>query len=392
MKILLVSESYWPNADGGALFERRLALGLVNKGLEMAVIAPSKNWSRYKEKDGPYYIYRERAITFWANTKYKVSFSPFLRVRKIILLEKPDLIHIHNTYWLGISALIWGRIYKIPVVATNHFMPENALLNLRRLKPFYKPLSSLIWFGLVWVHNRCKFVTSPTPTAIQLLKDHGLNAPAKAISNGIDTSVFKPGLDTKKIIAKLGIKEHISVMLYVGRVDGEKRLDLIVSAMPIILEKNKVQLVIAGFGKSMHELKLQAANLGVSDNIIFTGYLDESDKPYLYNAATLFVISSPAELQSIVTLEAMSSGLPIVSVDVAALKELCHDNENGFLFKEDDYQELALKALKIIDSPELAKEFGDESMSIIKKNHGTDVTFNEYKAVYKEVLKMSNQQ
>jgi glycosyltransferase involved in cell wall biosynthesis len=386
MKLLLVTESYWPNADGGALFERRLALGLAGRGDDVAVIAPSTGWKRYIEQDGPYHIYRERAATFWFNTKYKVSLWPFWQVGKIMRKERPEVVHIHNTYWLGLSALYWARHYRLPVVATNHFMPENALLNLRGIKPLYAPLSRLIWAGLVWFHNRCDFVTSPTPTAVQLLRDHGLKAPAEAISNGIDMAVFRDGLDPKAVVAKLGLATDRPIVLYVGRVDGEKRLDLIISALPLILKQQKAQLVIAGFGKAMAALKEQTAKLGLKDDVIFTGYLDEDDKPFLYNAARVFVISSPAELQSIVTLEAMASGLPVVAVDVAALKELCHDDQNGYLFPENDYTVLAAKVNEILASPSQQKDFSEESKKIIQAGHSTEITFDRYQAVYRRAI------
>ena len=387
MKLLLVTESYWPNADGGALFERRLALGMAGRGDHVAVIAPSTGWKRYIEQDGPYRIYRERAATFWFNTKYKTTLWPFWQVRKIIRRERPDVIHIHNAYWLGLSALFWGRLDHIPVVATNHFMPENALLNLRGVKLFYHPLSRLIWLGIVWLHNRCDYVTSPTPTSVQLLRAHGLKAPAEAISNGIDMAIFRDGLNPKAVIKKLGLATDRPIVLYVGRVDGEKRLDLIISALPLILKQQKVQLVIAGFGKAMPALKEQTAQLNLKNDVIFTGYLDETDKPYLYNAAQVFVISSPAELQSIVTLEAMASGLPVVSVDVAALKELCHDGQNGYLFPENDYAALAARANEILASPSKEKDFGAESKKIIQAHHSTEVTFDRYQAVYERVMK-----
>jgi glycosyltransferase involved in cell wall biosynthesis len=387
MKLLLVTESYWPNADGGALFERRLALGLVDDGLHVAVIAPSTGWKRYIEYDGTYNIYRERAATFWFNTKYKTTLWPFWQVRKIIRKEHPDVIHIHNAYWLGLSALFWGKVYRIPVVATNHFMPENALLNVKVFNFLYRPLAWLIWIGIVWLHNRCDFVTSPTPTAVRLLHEHGLNAPAKAISNGIDTAVFHPGIDPKKVIAKLGLVTDRPIVLYVGRVDGEKRLDIIISGLPLILKQQKVQLVIAGFGKAMESLKDQVKRLGVENEVVFTGYLDEADKPALYNAASVFVISSPAELQSIVTLEAMSSGLPIVSVDVAALKELCHDGANGYLFPENNYTKMAARVNEILASYKLKTDFSEESTKIVQKLHSTQVTFEQYEAVYRSVMK-----
>lgn len=383
MKILLVTESYWPNADGGAQFERRLAFGLIGRGNHVAVWAPGTQFKCYLEQDGQCRIYRERAATFWVNPKYKVSFMPFWHARQVIQHERPDVIHIHNAFWMGLSALFWAKRYKIPVVATNHFMPENALLNLKGIDLLHQPLHQLIWSFLVWFHNRTDYVTSPTPTAVKLLTDNGLRAPSEAISNGIDTSVFRPGLDPKAVQSKYGILTDRPVILYVGRLDGEKRLDLIISALPLIKKQQKVQLVFCGFGKAMDALKLQAKRLGVEDDIVFTGYIEEEEKPHIYNAAQVFVISSPAELQSIVTLEAMSSGLPVVAVDVAALKELCHDGENGFLFPRDDVPALADRIIRIIKDKALAKRFSAESKRIVHDYHATDVTFERYEQAYK---------
>ena len=387
MKVLLVSESYWPNADGGALFERRLVLGLIGRTNDVSVWAPGPRFKSYDEQDGPYVIHREKGVVFLANRKYKVSFFPFFKARQVLRAEKPDIIHIHNTYWMGLFMMFWGKVYGVPVLATNHFMPENALLNLKGTDILYKPLERLIWSFLVWFHNRADFVTSPTPTAVKLLVDHGLKAPHEPISNGIDTAVFKPGLDAAAVIAKYGIATDRPVLIYVGRLDGEKRLDLIVSALPLIISQQSVQLVMVGFGKAMANLRSQAAKLGVADDIVFTGYIEEAEKPIIYNAATVFVISSPAELQSIVTLEAMATGLPIISVDIAALSELCHDGENGYLFPADDFAALADRVSKLLPDKERLSLFGAESIKIVQDHHSTDVMFENYETAYKRAIK-----
>ncbi len=384
MKLLLVTESYWPNADGGALFERRLAHGMAERGHEVVIWAPGTGYRSYIENDAPTVIERERSTVLWANPKYRVSYWPFFRARKLIKQHQPDVLHIHNAGLMGLAALHWARKYHIPVVATNHFMPENALLNLPWLNN--RLMHRLIWKYLVWFHNRCNFVTSPTPTAVKLLLDHGLKAPHQAITNGIDMDVFKPGLNTKAITAKYRIPTDVPNLLYLGRVDGEKRLDLIVAALPEILKQQPVHLTIAGFGKAMNDLRSQAHKLKVDHAITFTGYLNEDDKPYLYNAADVFVISSPAELQSIVTLEAMSSGLPVVSVDVAALKELCHDGQNGYLFQENDWHDLAQKVNKLLSKKTLPAQFGKESIRIIQESHSTEITFRDYEKAYNRVL------
>lgn len=384
MKILLITESYWPNADGGALFERRLAHGLASLGHQITIWTPGIKARSYIETDEPTTILREKSWVFLVNPKYRVSYWPWISGLRHITRLKPDVIHIHNPYLMGLTGLLWARLKNIPVVATNHFMPENALLNLRGTGWLYKPLHSLIWKYIVWFHNRCDYVTSPTPTATSLLSLHGLKKPLEAISNGIDTVQFqpRPRAQVNKYVPNTGLP----LILYLGRVDGEKRLDLIVKALPLILKQVDSHLVIAGFGVAQKSLEALAERLNVASSVTFTGFIEEKDKPALYSASSVFVISSPAELQSIVTLEAMATGLPIVSVDVAALKELCHDGKNGYLFKENDFHQLAENVVKILSNPTLAKAFGAESRQIVVENHSTEVTFKKYEAAYMKAL------
>ena len=390
MKVLLVTESYWPNADGGALFERRLVLGLAERGHKISVWAPAPRYSSYDEVDEPYTIHRQRAVTFVFNRKYKVSLMPFWDARRIILRDDPELIHIHNTYFLGLSALFWAKRYGIPVIATNHFMPENAILNLKGAHWLFKPLEWMIWKFLVWFHNRADYVTSPTPTAVRLLVENGLTKPAIAISNGIDTTVFHPWQNTEAVAAKLGLATDRPIILYIGRLDGEKRLDVLIDALPLVLKAHTAQLVLAGFGRSMDKLKAQAKRIGIDQDILFTGFIDEADKPILYNAASVFAITSPAELQSIVTLEAMASALPIVAVDIAALSELCHDGKNGYLFPYQDSAILAQKLIILLSDSEQAGAFGQESFKIIHAHHTTEVMYDSYQQAYQQAIKLGS--
>lgn len=385
MNILLVTESYWPNADGGALFERRLALGQAAKGHKVSVWAPAKNFSNYIEQDGKTTIYRERAITLIFNRKYKVSFWPSVHTKKIFAATKPDVIHIHNPSLLGLTAQRYARKHGIPIVATNHLMPENILMNLKWTKFLYNWLYKLVWRYLVWFHNRCDYVTSPTPTATAFLKKYGVTKPLQPVSNGIDMSVFKPGIDASSLKAKYKLPD-VPVVLYLGRVDGEKRIDIIVRAMAEVLRNTKCHLLIVGFGKEMESLKALAHQLHIEKNVTFTGYIDEADKPLFYNLCDIFTISSPAELQSIVTLEAMATAKPVVSVDVAALSELVHNDKNGYLFPENSYQELAKRLIDLLNNDVERTTFGQESLRIVKELHSTDVMFDNYESIYKKLV------
>lgn len=384
MRILLVTESYWPNADGGALFERRLVKGLITKGHDLTVWAPSKNFKNYLEKDGDYKIFREMAVTMPFNRKYKVSILPWIHTRKIFKLSKPDVVHIHNPALLGRTAIKYANRHNIPVLATNHLMPENVLLNIKGSSWYYGWFYKRFWDYLVRFHNKAQFVTTPTSTALRFLKKYGLKTKSKAVTNGIDTNLFRPGSKDHKVAQKYQIKNKPTI-LYLGRVDGEKRIDIIIKATAKLIKNIDCQLVIAGFGNAMDDLKKLSANLGVDDKIVFTGFIEEDDKPAIYNLCDLFVISSPAELQSIVTLEAMASAKPIVAVDVAALHELVHNGENGYLFKEGDSEGLSEKLNKLLSNPVLMQKFGKKSLDIIIKNHTTNITFDAYEDIMEKI-------
>ncbi len=385
MKILFVTESYWPNADGGALFEHRLVHGMIARGHQVRVWAPSKDFHSYQQHDDGSMIYRERAYTLPFNKKYKVSFWPKVHTKKVFNGFRPDVVHIHNPFMLGRSAMRYANRHGIPVVATNHLMPENFLLNLKGSSWYYGWFYKRFWNYLVRFHNRAQFVTTPTPTALKFLTKYGLKTPAKPVTNGIDMAVFHPGISTTKIRQKYKLANK-PTLLYLGRVDGEKRIDVIITAMPKILKVIDCQLVVAGFGVALDELKKQAEKLGVAQVVTFTGYLDETDKPAIYNLADVFVISSPAELQSIVTLEAMATAKPVVSVDVAALHELVHDGENGYLFPENNSTELAKHVTTLLKNPKQLQKFGQASLEIIAKHHSTKITFDEYEAIYDKVV------
>ncbi|MEX0748544.1 MAG: glycosyltransferase [Candidatus Saccharimonadales bacterium] len=386
MKILLVSESYWPNYDGGALFERRLVQDLNRRGLSTSVWAPGSKLSSYTEQDGDYTIYREKSLTFFANRGYRVSYWPFWHGREIIKQTQPDVIHIHMASFIGWSALFWARRYKIPVVATNHFMPENAYLNLTLLKLFKESFSRLCWRYLVWFHNKADFVTSPTPTAVALLQRHGLDQAAQAVTNGVDAETFRSGIDTAKVVKEFSLPQDRPLLLYLGRVDGEKRLDVLIEAMAHIIKQTPAHLVIAGRGKAADSLQRQTAELGLSEDITFTGFVAEADKAALYNAADSFIITSPAELQSIVTLEAMACGLPVIAADIAALRELARPGENGILLADLEPRVIASQVIDLLGNPQRLKSYGAASRQIVEREHSHEIMLNAYVAIYQKLV------
>ncbi len=388
MKILLVTESYWPNPDGGAQFTRRLVQDLCADGHNVNVWAPGRKLLSFTEKDGKSTIFREKSIPFIIHWQSRMSYWPFWRTTKIFAQTQPDVVHIHFPTLMGLLSIRAARKRDIPVMATNHFMPENLLFNLH-LKPhqwLYKQLEKICWVYVRWYYRKVDYLTSPTPTAVKLLRNHHVREPIEAISNGVDvSSLHKATAD--KALKHYKLPTNKPIVLYFGRVDKEKEIDIIVKAAAKVLPKLDIHLVIAGRGNDVQNLERLAQKLGISKHCTFTGYVSDELKASLFHSCDVFVISSPSELQSIVTLEAMSCGKAVIVANSTALPELVEPGKNGYLFKLGDAADLANKVQQIVSDPKKVKAFGQASYDKVMANHSAQATLKAFERVYTKLTK-----
>jgi phosphatidylinositol alpha 1,6-mannosyltransferase len=209
-------------------------------------------------------------------------------------------------------------------------------------------------------------VTAPTATALNLLYEHGLHAPAQAISNGIDLKRFCPGERDEEVRQRLKLPADRPIVLYVNRLHAEKRANVLLDGVAKM--KGIGHVAIAGTGPAEAELHAQAEQLQLGDRVTFLGYVRDADLVPLYRLADIFVIPSEGELQSLVTMEAMACGLPVIAANAYALPELVHHGENGFLFQPGNSDELASQIDILLGDAPLRAYMGARSLQIIAKH------------------------
>lgn len=384
MKILIASDLHWPTINGVATFSRTLAQGLAARGHDILVIAPSQTGRKYKEVDDNHPVYRTRSVPFPFYQNFRISINPQREVKKIIEEFEPDVIHIQMLMWIGQAAMRYGNKAGIPIVSTNHAMPENLLDNLRLLAPVARPINYMLKEYGRRFHSKSDCVTMPTQSAIDMF-DVELPKPMLAISNGINLSRFKPGKVPKKLYKTYKIPENRQIITYVGRLDAEKHLWLLVKAFAKVRRGRDVQLVIVGDGTDSDNLKELVREMKLVKRTTFTGRVPDEDLTQLHRIGTVFAMPSPAELQSIALLEAMASGKPTVAVDAGALKELCQDGVNGELCEQDNVEQMATALAKILDDEKLAKKYGEKSLEIAK-THDIEYTLDRFEEVYRNVM------
>lgn len=387
MKILIASDLHYPTINGVATFSRNLARGLAARGHEVLVIAPSQTNKKFKEIDDNHVVIRTASVPFLPYQNFRISPTPGREVKKIIQEFEPDVIHIQMMMWIGQSAMKYGNKYGIPIVTTNHAMPENLMDNIMLLAPIARPINYMLTQYGARFHSKADYVTLPTQSAIDMFKaTDKVKVPMEAVSNGIDLTRFSPGRPDATLYSQFGLPKDVPIITFVGRLDAEKHVYVLVNAFKRLLETHSAHLLIIGDGQEAINLKEQAHELGIFDHITFTGRVSEEDKESLLKVATVFAMPSPMELQSIATLEAMASGQPIVAVNAGALSELCQEGRNGYLFPLDDDESLAEALSKIITDPALRSQMSKESLAIAK-THDLNTTLARFEAIYGSLIK-----
>ncbi|MDO8676323.1 MAG: glycosyltransferase [Candidatus Azambacteria bacterium] len=386
MKILIATDTYYPNVNGAAYFAYRLANALAKRGHNVFVTCPSQIFKNTVSNNNGVTVYGIRSVHIPVYQNFRIS--PLVistkTIQRLFKEISPDVVHIQNHFMIGKGVAITAKKLGIPVMGTNHFMPENLVHYFHLPKMIENWLKNFGWKQCIKVFEQLDYVTTPTKTAAELLKKAGFGKNITPVSCGIDLEIFSPknnGLYLKKTYA---IPADKPVMLYVGRLDKEKKIEVILRALPDILLKTDVHFVLAGVGKKKQNLETLAEKLGVKKSITFTGFIPDKDFQNIYRIADIFVIASIAELQSIVTMEAMASGLPVVAVNAMALPELVRDGENGYLFPDGDSKILAEKVLAVLLDQNLKEQMSKKSLEIIKA-HDLNKTIDKYESLYYEI-------
>ena len=338
MRIAIAGQTYLPGNNGQAIFTIHLAEGLARVGHEVHMIAPS-NKPRYQyEKINNVHVHRVRSIYMRSvHPEAYLTLLPAGQIRRIFKEHRPDIVHIQDHYFLCIDVTRVALGMKIPVMGTNHFLPENLLPYLHPLPLPRQTKISILWDLMLMTYNRLHHVTTPTETGVRILQKTKIRVPVTAVSNGVDTHHFHPAPDLDRVTAcaAFGLDANQILILYVGRLDREKRIDLLLRSLAMLRDQGRtdIHLAVAGQGAAGGELRGLAHSLGLEKQVRFLGYVANEKLPLLYQTAHIFAMPSPEELQSLVTLEAMASGLPVLAANARALPELVKHGVNGYLFE-----------------------------------------------------------
>ncbi len=389
MKVLIVPSWYPP--DGGSFFKEQAqavaetgistdVLSLRIKGIRDIVKDRSLLSDRKlkKSRENGIDVYRAIYTKFPLTEKYNIHpwSEKLLRLFEVYTEEEglPDLIHVHSSLWAGNGAALIKEKYDIPYVLTEHRsrFVENNQFAQRRIKPFHKPVISKA------LKSASKIILVSNKLRKSLLEiEPSVSQRMVVIPNFIDTSSFRP--------AEKQLPAEPFRFFSLGNLEHVKGMDILIEAFGI-LKKNidtPVKLKIGGRGSLMAALKNQTRRAGIENDIIFTGKLTRSQVIDQMQNSHAFVLASRFEAFGVVFIEALATGLPVISTKSGGPEEIIN-NENGFLAELED-------PIKLAETMEyMIKNYHRFDLSTIRhqavKNYSHKSTAKNITDIYNEVL------
>lgn len=421
MKIVISTDVYYPMINGVAVFSKNLATGLKKRGHQVMVLAPSISGKFSVEKDPNcnftivrlkstrMYLYPDQIEKIPNDKKilgikipqflYKnglhVSYNPYSDIKRVLEDFKPDIIHNQTSGPLALAIFRYAKKRNVPIVMTDHTYPDNLTQQVKLPKFAKKPINAAMNAYFMSFLRRSEYATLPTKQAITDLlpkNHHSFKVPVEALSNGIDLSHFTKGPASEEIYKKYAIPKNVPIILYVGRIDPEKSLDILVNSFKKLLkEAPKAHLVMVGDGTAREKLEKMIKRKKLGSQTHFIGRVVGEDLSQIYRTGTVFVITSKTETQSIVLMEAMASGLPAIAVNAGAVTELVKDGENGFIFEPNDTAGIASGINTIISNKELREKMSKNALKMIAK-HDINYTLSRFEKIYNNVLRGRSKQ
>ena len=382
LRILIGCDTFPPDVNGAANFASRLAAGMTQRGHEVHVEAPafSRQHGRFVEAhDGAAFtVHRVYSWRWFPHDwlRFVLPWRSQAHASRILDEVKPDVVHIQSHIVVGRGLARQATKRGIRIIATNHFMPENMIEHTLLPKFLRNRAIRSAWDDAAKTFELCEAVTTPTRKAAAFLESETKIFGVHAISCGINASLYNPALD----------KCDDNRIVFVGRVTGEKHIDVLLKAFAALDPALDAQLDIVGGGDQLRELQQLAGDLGIRSRVNFTGYVTDEELRAVLTRATVFAMPSIAELQSIATMEAMATALPIVAANAMALPHLVHHGENGFLFEPGNVADLAEKLTDVLRMPETGRRKLKEASLKLIAAHDIERTLSTFESLYRGEL------
>ena len=347
MRIGIFTETYTPYISGLVTSEVMLKNALEKQGHEVYVVTANLESFKYE------YNEKERVLKIpgLPTGIYDSRLTSIYPVRAVNKIKSwnLDVIHSQTEFAIGTFARLFAKQYNIPLVHTYHTLYEDYVHYIT--KGYFDKSSKKIveYLSKFYCETTATELIVPTNKIYKLFKEkYKFEKNIHIIPTGIEVERFyKENVDEKEVdnlrkTLKLSRKDF--VILFVGRLAEEKNIEFLINSQNELVKKYKnIKLIIVGDGPDKEKYEKLSSDLGLDDNIIFTGKAAWGDMPYYYHVADVFATASKTETQGLTIIEAMASNVVPVCMRDEAFQSMVTEDLNGLFFEtEEEYQKQVL--------------------------------------------------
>ncbi len=325
LRIGLFTDTYAPQVNGVSISLQLVSEGLQRRGHQVTIFAPK--FPGYKD-DQPG-VMRLPSLKYLNDPPIYVAVLGTPRSTWSLTRKHFDVLHAHSPLTVGFLAYLTASTKNLPLIYTYHTSITDYTHYLKVIGGTSIIRHAARWFSTTSTNLGDQIVV-PSPKFHRLLLEQKVKRPIHIIPNGIDLSNFKAVKNPGSFRSRLGLSPDAPMLLSVGRVDPEKRLDFLIDAFDRIADRiPDAHLVFAGDGSARKKLQEHAAAVRSNSRIHFLGMVNRAELPDLLHDATVFLSASTTEVHPISVIEAIASGLPMIAVQDEAFEGMIVDNENG---------------------------------------------------------------
>lgn len=348
MRIALFTEVFRPKVDGITNTLVHTLEHLRGCGDEVLIFAPESSVESFLG----YRVVRLKGVKFPPYPELSFTF-PSPRMVWELWKFRPDVVHVVGPAVLGVWGVFASRFLGYPTITSYHTDYHNYM-------PLYK-LGALVRFlspAFRLVFNRAQLNLCPSSHTRDDLVGQGVRN-VGLWRGGVDSARFHPGNRSEEFRRMVGCRPGEVLAMYVGRLAPEKSIE----QMKYLSERYpQIQTVLVGSGPAGDHLR----KVFDGKRCFFTGHLEGDALATAFASADFFVMPSKTETFGLVTLEAMSSGLPVLAADAGGTKDLIRNEHNGLLYPPDDIESMLAGAKRLIESAELRERLAQQGREMAR--------------------------
>jgi phosphatidylinositol alpha 1,6-mannosyltransferase len=320
VRLALFSDTYPPQMNGVSRTLERLVAEARERGAAVRVFTTTDPELQHDDPDEV----RWKSVPFWAYPQVRLSAPRAMAARAALAEWKPSLVHVATEFGVGLAGRSAAKALRVPLVTSYH-------TSFSAYAEFYRlgALADMGWRYFRWFHSAAARTFTPTEAIRDEVQAHGFRN-VGIWGRGVDGDRFSPTFRSMEWRRSLGIADDAMVVLYVGRIAKEKGLEYALHAMQeLASESSNIRFVFVGDGPYDAELRAAAPA-----STIFTGRLSGVPLSTAYASADVFLFPSVTDTFGNVLLEAMASGLVVISADAGNTRELV-GTERGIIVAAD---------------------------------------------------------